>query len=141
MGTPFTEIYNKFLKLIDDPDLALMYEEDVKFHLKEFMLDAIHLYFTPIPHELEDMNDEGFNSMLPQRIQGIVAHAMLLVWIKPKIYKERLLRSAIADRDYSELSHANQLVTLERLRQNAMNEVKEFAMDFWYDDEDFKGFN
>ena len=141
MGTPFTDIYDKFLKLIDDPDLALMSEEDAKFHLKGFMLDAIHIYFTPIPPELEDMNDDSFNIVMPQRIQSILAHAMLLVWIKPKIYKERLLRSAIADRDYSELSHANQLATLEKLRQNAMHEVKEFVMDFWYEDKDFEGFN
>lgn len=141
MGTPFTEVYAKFLKLIDDPDLAYFTDEEIEAHLKEYMLDAIQLYFIPTPEELEDMSDDGFNMIIPLKVQSILANAMLLVWIKPKIYKERLMRSAIADRDYSELSHANQLSILERLRTNAMNEVKEFVMDYWYYDKEFEGFN
>lgn len=141
MGTPFTEVYAKFLKLIDDPDLAYFTDEEIEAHLKEYMLDAIQLYFIPTPKELEDMSDDGFNTIIPLKVQSILANAMLLVWIKPKIYKERLMRSAIADRDYTELSHANQLSTLERLRTNAMNEIKEFVMDYWYYDKEFEGFN
>lgn len=141
MGTPFTEVYAKFLKLIDDPDLAYFTDEEIEAHLKEYMLDAIQLYFIPTPEELEDMSYDGFNTIIPLKVQSILANAMLLVWIKPKIYKERLMRSAIADRDYSELSHANQLSILERLRTNAMNEVKEFVMDYWYYDKEFEGFN
>lgn len=141
MGTPFTEVYAKFLKLIDDPDLAYFTDEEIEAHLKEYMLDAIQLYFIPTPEELEDMSDDGFNTIIPLKVQSILANAMLLVWIKPKIYKERLMRSAIADRDYSELSHANQLSILERLRTNATNEIKEFVMDYWYYDKEFEGFN
>ena len=140
MGTPFADIYSKFLNLIDDPDLALLTNADADFQMKQYLSDAIHLYFTPTPPELQLTEDESFTEVVPERLQSILANAMLLVWVKPKIFKERLMRSAIADRDYSELSHANQLSVLEKLRQNATYEVKEFVMDFWYEDESFQGF-
>lgn len=140
MGTPFTEIYPKFLKLINDPDFGLLTNEDAEYFMEQYLFDAIHLHFTPTPKELEIGDDKSFINVVPDRMQAILANAMLLVWVKPKIFKERLMRSAIADRDYSELSHANQLSVLEKLRENATIEIKQYVSDFWYEDESFEGF-
>lgn len=139
MATSFETIYDQFLKLIDDPDLALMSDEDLKLHLSEYLKDAIYLYLTPTPKELLDMGESGFNSDINPRLQRIVAHAMVLVWIEPKILKERILRSAIQDRDYSELSHSSQLNALLKVKSESFNKLHEFIIDYFYQDDEFQG--
>ena len=141
MGTPFTDVYAQFLKLIDDPELALMSDEDVSAHLEDYLKDAIYLYMTPTPLPLLSMSDNTFTEVIPERLLRILAHAMVLIWIEPKISRERIMRTAIQDRDYSELSHANQLSTLIRKKEHHFAKVREFMMDYFYQDEDFKGFN
>ncbi len=136
MPTPFQEIYEKFLSLIDDYELALFSDEELKFILFNYLNRAISLDFKQCRKDLNDYDKEleQFNVKLSNEEQWIIAHGMVLSWIEPKIQRERLLRDAISDRDYKESSHANQLKELLNLESNNRNKLKEYLINYTYND-------
>ena len=119
MNTSLETIYDRFLTKIDDADLAQLSVEDIKFHLRQYLDDAIFTHLQPTP----------------------LAHAMVLAWIEPKIKHDRIMRSAVSGRDYSELSNANQLKALLDLEDRTMAKVDEFITTYFYSHETFKGFS
>lgn len=140
MGTEFTQIYERFLALIDDPDMALMSTEDIMYHLNIYLEDAIFTYLMPVPSCLKEVTEDGFESQIPIELQNIIARGMVVSWLNSKIKKERTLRSAIANRDYSELSNANQLKALIDLQDTELTRLEKAKRDFDYTDINFDGF-
>lgn len=141
MNTSLETIYDRFLTKIDDADLAQLSVEDIKFHLRQYLDDAIFTHLQPTPLCLTEYDDEGFSSEIPMELQNILAHAMVLAWIEPKIKHDRIMRSAVSGRDYSELSNANQLKALLDLEDRTRAKVDEFITTYFYSHESFKGFS
>lgn len=140
MNTTFEEIYDKFLAKISDADLAQLPMENIKYHLKQYLEDAIFIRLHPAPKCLTEFDGDGFASEIPYTLQDLVAHAMVLAWLEPKLKHDRILRSAIGGRDYSELSNANQLKALLSLEDSAKDKVNEYFITYEYTHEDFDGF-
>lgn len=140
MATPFQDIYDKFLSLIDDYELALFENDDLEFLLSNYLSRAISLDFKQCKNDLSNLDKElkQFNEDLTDEEQWIISHGMVLSWLEPKIKRERLLRDAISDRDYKESSHANQLTALLKLEETTAEKLKQYIISYTYND--FDGF-
>lgn len=140
MTTPFKSIYDKFLSLIEDNDLALFDDEDLSRILAGYLSRAISLDFKQCVKDLSDYDEgsEKFNIVLTGEEQWIIATGMTISWLEPKIKRERLLRDAISDRDYRESSHANQLKELLNLEKSTRGKLHEYIISYTHND--FDGF-
>lgn len=138
MSTPFQDIYDKFVSLIDDYELALFNEYDLKFLLENYLNRAVSLDFKQCIKDLSDFNKdtEEFNIDLTGEEQWIIATGMVLSWLEPKIKRDRLLRDAISDRDYKESSHANQLKELLNLESVTRNKLQGYIISYTHNDFD-----
>ena len=140
MNTPFQNIYDKFLSLIEDYTLAILSDEDLEYLLSSYLDRAISLDFKQCVKDLSDYDEElsQFNVELSSEEQWIIANGMVLSWIEPKIKREKLLRETISDRDYRESSHANQLKELGNLEKNTRAKLKNYIIS--YTENNFNGF-
>lgn len=140
MTTPFQDVYDKFLSLIDDYELALFNDEDLDFLLINYLSRAVSLDFKQCTKDLNDYDKElkQFNVDLTGEEQWIIANGMVLSWLEPKIKRERLLRDAISDRDYKESSHANQLKELMNLESATRLKLHSYIVSYTHND--FDGF-
>lgn len=140
MNTPFQNIYDKFLSLIEDYSMALMPNEDLEYLLHMYLDRAISLDFKQCRKDLSnyDVNLKTFNVKLNSEEEWIIANGMVLSWLETKVKRERLLKEAISDRDYKESSHANQLKELMNLEHKTENRLKQYIIA--YTENDFVGF-
>ena len=140
MNTPFQDIYEKFLSLIEDYTLSILSDEDLEYLLSNYLDRAISLDFKQCTKDLGDYDDtlNQFNMELSSEEQWIIANGMVLSWIEPKIKREKLLRETISDRDYRESSHANQLKELGNLDRNTRSKLKAYIVS--YTENNFNGF-
>lgn len=138
MATPFQDIYDKFLNLIEDYELALFTDVELDFLLSNYLSRAVSLDFKQCTKDLTDYNKETkqFNVDLTGEEQWIIANGMVLSWLEPKIKRERLLRDAISDRDYRESSHANQLKELLNLESTTRDKLKSYIISYTHNDFD-----
>lgn len=138
MATPFQDIYDKFLSLIDDYTLALITDEELEDLLSNYLSRAISLDFKQCRKDLNNIDKtiKQFNDELSLEEQWIIANGMVLSWLEPKLKRERLLRDAITDRDYKETSHANQLKELMNLEEITKRKLKEYIISYTHNDFD-----
>lgn len=124
--TPVTIIFDMFLSLIDDPDLALISQEDSE-HLLLNYLRFSTVEFHNCNKDLNIIKDDYkylINSELTVEEIGILAYSMLLFWISPKIRREENLKQHVGTHDFSKLSNANILLRLNDLQRDTRSEVK-----------------
>lgn len=124
--TPVTIIFDMFLSLIDDPDLALISQEDSE-HLLLNYLRFSTVEFHNCSKDLnivQDNYDYFINSELTTEEIGILAYSMLLFWISPKIRREENLKQHVGTHDFNKLSNANILLRLNDLQRDTREEVR-----------------
>ncbi len=138
MATPFQDIYDKFLSLIEDYELALFNDFDLAYLLSNYLSRAVSLDFKQCTKDLTNFDKEAeiFNIELTGEEQWIIANGMVLSWLEPKIKRERLLRDAISDRDYKESSHANQLKELLNLEYTTRDKLRGYIISYTHNDFD-----
>lgn len=138
MATPFQNIYDKFLSLIEDYELAIIPDDELDYLLFSYLDRAVSLDFKQCRKDLTNYNKElkQFNEDLTGEEQWIIAYGMVLSWLESKIKRERLLRDAISDRDYEESSHANQLKELLNLEESTRKKLTEYILNYTFNDFD-----
>lgn len=138
MATPFQNIYDKFLSLIEDYELAIIPDDELDYLLFSYLDRAVSLDFKQCRKDLTNYNKElkQFNEDLTGEEQWIIAYGMVLSWLESKIKRERLLRDAISDRDYEESSHANQLKELLNLEESTRKKITEYILNYTFNDFD-----
>lgn len=138
MATPFQNIYDKFLSLIEDYELAIIPDDELDYLLFSYLDRAVSLDFKQCRKDLTNYNKElkQFNEDLTGEEQWIIAYGMVLSWLESKIKRERLLRDAISDRDYEESSHANQLKELLNLEESTRKKLTEYILNYTFNNFD-----
>lgn len=62
MSTPNNEVFNRFLKLIEDDKLcSLLTDEELTYHLEYFLNESLSVYFKKCTKDLTDVEDADFN--------------------------------------------------------------------------------
>ena len=120
MGTPFTEVYNRFLGKITDDMYMEWTEEDTKKDLKNILIDAIPSFeFPRFPLYDFDIDAETFNCHLTSEEINIFALLMYNTWLQRQVASVEQTRMKYSGSDFKMTSQANHLAKLMELKKEA----------------------
>lgn len=118
----FEQVFNVFLSLITDFDLAEMEENDLKQELGLKIKIATSklrtfkgLSFNP--------NTMDFSRELTDFEATIIGHAVAIEWLTPQINSIELFRPQMSSKDFTQFSNANRLQEMRNLRNDMQSEV------------------
>lgn len=148
MATPIREIFDIFLKQIDDDIIAILIKNN-----KEVLEDLLLTYlegatcsFDKCKKDLKiekpsiENNMNGhFISELDLDEKFILADEMILFWLKPKMLREDNLKTMLTDHDYNQKSPANMLDKLLKLYESTEKRLRKRKTRYTY--KGFQGFN
>ncbi|MCI9976457.1 hypothetical protein JY742_10020 [Clostridioides difficile] len=147
MATPIREIFDIFLKQIDDDILALMIQNNKEI-LEELLLtylegatcnfDKCKKDLSIIKPSVENEMNGEIKSDLDLNEKYILADEMILFWLRTKILREDNLRVMLTDHDYNQKSPANMLDKLLKLQESTEKKLKKKKIRYTY--KGFKGF-
>jgi hypothetical protein len=131
VATPFSSIYTRFLRLVDDYELALPPEEELNEILFGFLDMARSLYFPQCKKDLELITEQDgvgeFEEDLTSQEQYILALGMAKAWISPKVKNADLMSKSIGDRDYKAVQGTSYIKELSKLEKQIEDEVDDYA--------------
>lgn len=138
MGTPFSDIYKKFLGLIDDYELNLISDEELNEVLFGFLDTAKSLYFPQCTKNLEDYTENKgvgeFKEDLTSQEQHILALGMKKAWLSSKLMSNDLMTKDIGDRDYKAVQGTNYIKEISQLDSKLEDEIRRYAVIYTYND-------
>jgi hypothetical protein len=134
VATPFSSIYNKFLALVDDYELAIPDDEQLNEVLFMFLDKARSLHFPQCKKDLEKLTEQNgvgeFEEDLTSQEQFILALGMTKAWISPKVKNADLMSKAIGDRDYKAVQGTTYIKELSKLEKQIEDEVDDYAKQY-----------
>lgn len=139
MATLFTEIYPKIISILSDTDYSKLIESEVVNILNQFISKSVSLEFKYCKKDLSDRTDTQFNPTLDDEEQWIIAYGSVLGWLDQHIYKTRIIGVNVSTNNSKEGSHANQLKELRLLKKDTKQEMKQYVINYTFND--FKGFD
>lgn len=154
MATSFEIFYDIFLEKIDDKTLAKLANEDLSQMLDNYILNSVSIHFKQCKKDLskyartlytEDEENSTpiiygyFYDDLTREEIYIVVLGMIIEWISPKIYKERLLKQSFSDRDYKQGSSWQTLGKLQELKAQSESDLRKTIQSYQYIGCDFSG--
>lgn len=112
MGTPFTDIYVKFLAQVKTHELANMPDTSLEENMQLWLTNSLG-YFTACRKSLDyDLQLSSFDDELDNNEQTILAGYMAIEYLNTFLMKEQNLSQALNSKDYRMYSPANQLKAL-----------------------------
>lgn len=142
MATPYTEVYDYFLMLIDDYELASYEIEDFEDGLKKWLEIASSIYFVECNTDLINIMDdtlEQFSTTLGKDEIVILAYGMVLAWLEPKINTLEIIRKELGTKDFRITSSQSHLNTLSNFRSESFRKLKFYKKQYEY--KNFSGFS
>ena len=129
--TPYSEVFELFLGLISDPDLALLTEG----MLDEQMLTYLNLSivkFTYPKVNIRDKNDDEmqFNVELSIDEKAILANLMVIEWVKTQIHNIDLMENPMTVSDFTSPNQGSMLRAINVAKDNAAKEAKQMIMAY-----------
>ena len=131
MGTPFTQVYNRFLgKITDDMYMELTPEDTVR-DLRNLLIDAIPgfefprknlLDYTIIEAENALEEESSFASELSSEEINILAILMMIGWTQRQVTSIENTRMKYSSSDFKFTSQANHLAKLLTLLQETQRQ-------------------
>lgn len=131
MPTPFSDIYDRFLRKVSDYSLVNLTNEELDTLLADYLTSAIPK-FRKCRKDLSLQTSSQFDEDLTGDEQEILATLMILEWISPRIYTIELLKQSLGSKDWQLYSQANHLKELRSLRSDIENELDRMMIDYSY---------
>lgn len=120
-------IKDMFLSLINDRELAIIAQEDAE-HLINNWLRFATMEFHNCRKDLTIEKTNEFESHIIGDLDneeiGILAYAMLLSWVEPKIRCLDVIKSKVNTREFNQTSNANLLSKLNDLHELSEKKVR-----------------
>lgn len=136
MATPFTNIYQKFLGLIDDYELSLVSTEEKAEVLFGYLDKARSLDFDACKKDLESITEENglgeFEDTLTSQEQYILALGMKKSWLSSKLNNADLMAKQIGDRDYKAVQGTVYIKELSKLNLDIEEEIRRYSIAYTY---------
>lgn len=132
--TPFSEIYERAASKIEDPELALLSEEDLEDMFHGWLNNAI-AQFRKCKNDLSNRDEENkqFNVDLLDVEKEILAILIARQWLTPQINSVLLTKQVFSDKDakyYSQAAHITELMALD---DKLKVEAQKLSRDYTYD--------
>lgn len=134
MATPYSKVYDAFLRRVSDTDLANLTQEELANVLKSFLSGAV-VQFSKCKQDLSLRNDdlEEFSVDLTDREIEILGALMVVEWLRPTINASYLLKQTLSTKDFKIYSQANHLDELIKLKKEAEEDAERMIMGYLYD--------
>lgn len=113
MGTPYSDVFNRFLSKILEDEWEGWAEEDIERDLSQILESAIPWF--KFPRNPLDRNEDGFINTLTDREQEILASYMKVEWLNRSIMTWQNIKPLYDERDFSQ---ANMLAKLTTALEN-----------------------
>lgn len=128
MQTKFGEVFGAFLNRINDYDYAnKLTKEDLDYVLTTFLESSVATFNEASGEEYDDFLLDKEAKMFDRELKrieiDILAHLMVVEYLKPNLYTTELLRQVLSDRDYKVYSQANQMNQLKDLYELTKREA------------------
>lgn len=132
--TPFSEIYERAASKIEDPELALLSEEELEDMFHGWLNSAI-AQFRKCKNDLSNRDEENrqFNIDLLDVEKEILAILVTRQWLAPQINSVLLTKQVFSDKDakyYSQAAHITELMALD---DKLKVEAQKLSRDYTYD--------
>lgn len=120
------DIFDKFMSLINDPDLAIISEEDAD----QLLMNYLDMSITDFDNcrqtvTITEINSELFiEEDLSRDEVNILAYSMLLYWIEPKRRCWKTIENHTGTHDFGKLSNANVLLRLNDLQESTEKKLR-----------------
>lgn len=139
MGTPIQDVYRKFLGMIEDEEWLLVEDEVIEDLMLNYLENAT-VEFNQCKKDLTiNYETMTFEETLSMNEIMILAWAMIIHYLQPKIKREENLRQFVSDKDFSRLSNANMLMRLMNLEDKARKQLETYQAKYRF--KEFTGWN
>lgn len=136
--TLYSTLYEKCLAKLEDPQLAMLPEEDLEDMLHGWMVSAI-AKFRKCENDLSDRDDElkQFNVDLLDIEQEILAIMMTREWVSGQLNSVVNTMQVFSGKETSHYSQAAHLKELQALDDKWRLEAQQLSRDYTYENNDY----
>ena len=134
MGTPYQEVYDRFLQKITDQEFLSLPDEDIDQFCFRYLRSAI-TNFKKCKKDLSDRDDStmSFSVSLENDEVEILAIIMIEQWVSPQIYNIQNLKQLMGDREFKYYSQANHLDKLLLLKDSLQSDSEREVTNYTYE--------
>lgn len=136
--TQYSTLYEKCLSKLEDPQLAMLPEEDLEEMLHGYLMSAIAKH-RKCEHDLSDRDEElkQFNSDLSDLEIEILAILMLREWISQRLHSVTTVMQTFSGKETSFYSQAAHIKELREMDDRLRLEAQQLSRDYTYTSNDY----
>lgn len=136
MGTPFSNIYERFSNKITDYSFSNLTQNDAEKIFLKYLKSAV-AKFTQCDKDLYQRDDitQEFVDILSEIEEEILASFMVEEWIKQKINHSNLMEQHITSKDYKIYSPANLLKEISETKKEISREIDNLIIQYSYNND------
>ena len=136
--TSYDTIYNRALNKLEDPQLAMLPEEDLEDMLHGYLLSAIAKH-RKCEHDLSDRDEElkRFNSDLSDLEIEILAILMLREYINQRLHSITNVLQVFSGKETKWFSQAQHIAELRAMDESLRLEAQKLSRDYTYTDNEY----
>lgn len=133
MATPFSKVCDKFLFKVKSYELLSLLEDDRNEILILYLESAFSKYEKDLKNaKFMDFDKKEFTQDLSLVEIDILAEAMIVEWLQPRIYDDMLLQNKLNTRDFTEYSTANLTEKIQSVYEMACSKIRFRVNDYTY---------
>ena len=136
--TQYSTLYEKCLSKIEDPQLAMLPEEDLENMLHDYLMSAVAKH-RKCEHDLSDRDEVGkqFNSDLSDLEIEILAIMMVREWISQQLHSVTLTLQVFSGKESKYYSQSAHIAELRELDDRLRIEAQQLSRDYTYTDNEY----
>lgn len=132
--TNYSTIFKKFTMIIKASSSHLSLTDEELEDIFSSYLGYACVHFSECEQDLEDRDDDlkVFNITLTNTEQWVLAHAMIICYLKPQLNYEDQMSIKISDRDHTVGSVANHIDKLIKLYDHSALEAERLMISYGF---------
>ena len=136
--TSYSVLYERCLSKLEDPQLAMLSEEDLENMLHGYLLSAIAKH-RKCEHDLSDRDDElkQFNFDLSDLELEILSILMLREWISVQLHSVANVMQVFTGKETKWFSQASHIAELREMDDRLRIEAQQLSRDYTYENNDY----
>lgn len=142
MGTPYSDVYDKFLVQIKDWKIDALYAidpNDMETYLEGFLILAVP-FFVPFSDQSLARNDttEEFDETLTDENVTILSIMMTEQWLLKEIQDIRQIKLHVTDKDFKTYSEAQNLREKSNYLITVREKISQIVVDYSWGNNDWE---
>ena len=131
MTTPFSNVYDQFMMLVDDYNLITLFNTsvvDFETYLSGFLIPAITDFYNC--NQVLTYSLGVFTETLSVDNIKVLAKLMKKYWLEREVSNITQMRLHVQDKDFKTFAEANNLATKEKVYSDYKEEMSQMLVDY-----------